>query len=139
MKILLDTCVIVDALQSRVPFSQDAQVIFLDVAIQKYIGCISAKSVTDIYYLMRRFFHGDKETRAVLKKLFSLFTVVDTFGVDCISAVDSEMGDYEDAVMSETAARSDVDYIVTRNEKDYSKSKVAVISPADFLKRIGKR
>lgn len=133
MKVLLDTCIIIDALQSRTPHSQYAQKIFLDVASEKYIGCISAKSVTDIYYLMHRFFHEDKKTRDVLKKLFSLFTVIDTCGSDCLNAVYSDMTDYEDAVMSETASRNSVDCIVTRNLKDYSKSKVKVLNPSDFL------
>lgn len=133
MKVLLDTCIIIDALQSRTPHSQYAQKIFLDVAYEKYIGCISAKSVTDIYYIMHRYFHEDKKTRDVLKKLFSLFTVIDTYGSDCLNAVYSDMTDYEDAVMSETAARNSVDYIVTRNLKDYSKSKVKVLNPSDFL------
>lgn len=133
MKILLDTCIIIDALQNRVPYSQYAQQIFLDVAARKYVGCISAKSVTDIYYLMHRFFHDDKKTRDVLRKIFTLFKVIDTYSDDCINAVDSEMNDYEDAVMSETAFRNNIDYIVTRNIKDYSKSKVKVLSPIDFL------
>lgn len=133
MKILLDTCVIVDALQNRVPHSQYAQQIFLDIAARKYIGCISAKAVTDIYYLMHRFFHDDKKTRDVLRKLFFLFEVIDTYGLDCINAVDSKMSDYEDAVMSETALRNNIDYIITRNIKDYSKSKVKVLSPDQML------
>lgn len=133
MKVLLDTCIIIDALQSRAPHSEYAQKIFLDVASEKYIGCISAKSVTDIYYLMHRFFHEDKKTRDVLRKLFFLFNIIDTFGSDCLNAVNSDMSDYEDAVMSETAARNGVDYIVTRNIKDYKKSKVKVLNPKDFL------
>lgn len=110
MKVLLDTCIIVDALQNRVPHSKVAQKIFLDVAAGEYVGCISAKSVTDIYYLMHKFFHDDRETRIILKKIFSLF-----------------------AVMAETAARNGIDYIVTRNLRDYSKSKVKVLSPSEFL------
>lgn len=133
MKILLDTCIIVDALQNRVPHSKFAQEIFLDVAAGEYVGCISAKSVTDIYYLMHKFFHDDRETRKILKKIFSLFVVIDTYGSDCLNAVDSEMSDYEDAVMAETAARNGIDYIVTRNLRDYSKSKVKVLSPSEFL------
>lgn len=133
MKVLLDTCIIIDALQSRAPHSEYAQKIFLDVASEKYIGCISAKSVTDIYYLMHRFFHEDKKTRDVLRKLFFLFNIIDTFGSDCLNAVNSDMSDYEDAVMSETAVRNGVDYIVTRNIKDYKKSKVKVLNPKDFL------
>ena len=46
------------------------------------------------------------------------------------------MSDYEDAVMVETAVRSDIDCIVTRNQKDYAKSSIRVLSPSDFLLQI---
>ncbi len=133
MRVLLDTCVIIDALQSRPGFAENAQRIFLEVANRSFTGCISAKSVTDIYYLTHKQTHSDEQTRSILKKLFSLFDVIDTFGIDCINAISSQLGDYEDAVMSETAYRNSVDYIVTRNVKDYSKSKVPVLLPSDFL------
>ncbi|MBO4438679.1 MAG: PIN domain-containing protein [Spirochaetaceae bacterium] len=133
MKILVDTCVIIDALQNRQPFASDAQKLFLAVANRNCTACISAKAVTDIYYITHRQTHSDEQTRIILKKLFSLFDVVDTFGIDCINAVTSQMGDYEDAVMSETAERNSIDYIVTRNIKDYSKSKVQVITPTVLL------
>ena len=36
--------------------------------------------------------------------------------------------------MCETAERCEVDCIVTRNEKDYKKSKVKVLSPSELVK-----
>ena len=51
MRVLIDTCVVVDVLQSREPFVADSQKIFILAANQQFIGCITAKSVTDIYYL----------------------------------------------------------------------------------------
>ena len=35
--------------------------------------------------------------------------------------------------MAETAKRLDVDYIVTRNKKDYAKSNVPIISADEFI------
>ncbi len=51
MRALVDTCVIMDALQSRVPFAEAAQKIFIHSANNQFDGYITAKSVTDIYYL----------------------------------------------------------------------------------------
>ena len=42
MRALLDTCVIIDALQSREPFCKSAQTIFLAAANNQFIGCITA-------------------------------------------------------------------------------------------------
>ena len=78
MRVLIDTCVIVDALQSRKPFDEAAQRIFIYSANQQFEGYITAKSVTDIYYLTHRLTHSDSETRRILSKLFTLFHLLDT-------------------------------------------------------------
>lgn len=136
MRALLDTCVIIDAMRSREPFSKDAQELFLAAANNLFVGCITAKASTDIYYLMHRHTHSDKMSREVLNKLFSLFEVADTAGIDCRRAIPSPVSDFEDAVMIETAARTEVDCIVTRNEQDFAKSAVPVLSPKDFLSKL---
>lgn len=134
MRAFIDTCVAIDALQSREPFAKDAQGVFLAAANNLFLGYISAKSVTDVYYLMHRHTHDDKASRDILNKLFALFDVLDTAGIDCRKAVLSPVSDFEDAVMVETALRSEVDCIVTRNLRDFTKSPVPVYEPKAFLK-----
>ena len=136
MRALIDTCVIIDALQNREPFAQEAQQIFFTIANKHATGYISAKSVLDIYYLTHRSTHSDEATRKILKTLLGLFDILDTTQLDCRQALSSNICDYEDAVMCETAKRCDVDCIVTRNQKDYAKSEVTVYSPAEFLEQI---
>lgn len=136
MRVLLDTCIIVDTLQNREPFCKQTNEIFILAANNVFIGCISAKSVTDIYYLTHRLTHNDKATRDILNKLFSLFEVLDTDGLDCRKAVISPVSDYEDAVMIETALRTEMDCIVTRNETDYVNSPIPVYSPQEFLDKL---
>ena len=41
---------------------------------------------------------------------------------------------FEDAVVAATAARENLDYLITRNTDDFDKSPVPAITPADFLK-----
>ena len=136
MRALIDTCIVIDALQSREGFYDDAQKIFLAVANKWLVGFLSAKSVTDIYYLTHRHTHSDKDTRTVLNTLFQLFELIDTAGMDCRRAISSDISDYEDAVMVESAVRTGVDCIVTRNIKDYNQSPVPIYLPSDFLKLI---
>ena len=134
MRVLVDTCVIIDALQSRVPFAEAAQKLFIYSANMQFEGYITAKSITDIYYLTHRLTHSDAETRKILSKLFTLFHLLDTTSLDCRKAISSEIGDYEDAIMVETAIRSEMDCIVTRNVKDYAKSSVKVCEPSALIK-----
>lgn len=134
MRVLIDTCIIIDALQSCIPFAEAAQKLFIYSANKQFEGYITAKAVTDIYYLTHRLTHSDAETRKILSKLFILFHLLDTTSLDCQKAISSEIDDYEDAIMVETAVRSQMDCIVTRNEKDYMKSSVKIYGPSDFLK-----
>ena len=109
MRAVIDTCVIVDALQSREPFCKDAQSIFLLCANRQFEGFLTAKAITDIYYLTHRQTHSDKATRDVLTKLCALFGLLDTTALDIRKAISAEISDFEDAVMVETAVHSGVD------------------------------
>ncbi|WP_194608151.1 PIN domain-containing protein [Clostridium vitabionis] len=135
MRAVIDTCIIVDALQSREPFCKDAQSIFLLCANRRFDGFLTAKAVTDIYYLTHRQMHSDKETREVLTKLCALFGIADTTALDIRRAISADVSDFEDAVMIETAVRSGADCIVTRNIRDYGKSPIPVYTPEEFVKR----
>ena len=139
MKALIDTCVIIDVLQRRNPFFDDAYKIFMLCANGKFEGYLSAKSITDIYYLTHRSTHSNDVTKEALRKLFVLFNLLDTASTDVKLALDSNVSDYEDAVMIETAKRSGMDCIVTRNIKDHSTSSVPVFTLEQFVKRVKKR
>lgn len=134
MKALIDTCIIIDALQSREPFKDEAESIFLQAANKQFDGFITAKSSMDIYYLTHKCTHSDVDTRKILSNLYVIFDILDTTELDCRKAISSDISDYEDAVMSETAIRTKMDCIVTRNIKDYCKSFIPIYLPIDFLK-----
>ena len=68
-----------------------------------------------------------------MSKLFELFQILDVASADCQEALSSEVNDYEDAVLSCCAFRNRMDYIVTRNIKEYEKSKTSVILPEIFI------
>lgn len=133
IKVVIDTCVVLDVLQKREPFFHDAVRIFYGAASDQIEGILTAKSLTDLFYIHHRFTHDNKETREALCKLTELFTIADTAASDCYEALIKDIFDFEDAVMMETAERIKADCIVTRNTKDYVKSKVAVLDPKEFV------
>lgn len=83
-----------------------------------------------------RYLYDDKASRGVLSKLFTLFKVLDTAGTDCLQAIPSVISDYEDAVMVETAVRTEADCIVKRNLRDDARSSVPTYAPDDFLRKL---
>ena len=136
MKVLIDTCIIIDALQCREPFFDDAQNILIGNANDEFTGIITAKSVLDIYYIIHRYNHNNDKTKEIILNLLSLLTVCDTTKEDINNAVLSDISDYEDAVIAAAAERIHADAIVTRNSKDYRKSKVRVMEPYELLNEL---
>lgn len=134
MKVLVDTNVIIDGLQSRKGFLEDAGLVMLRAC--DYDGYIAASSVTDIFYLQRRFFHDKQQAKENLADLLRIFKVLDTTVEDCKNALRSEATDFEDAVLMESAMRAGVDAIVTRNKKDFQGSSVNVYDPVEFLRAL---
>ena len=73
---IVDTCIIIDALQKREPFWKDAEKIFIAVANENFLGTITAKAVTDIYYLHHRNTHDGETTRKILQQLLEILLFV---------------------------------------------------------------
>ncbi len=136
MKILVDTNVIIDTLTGREPFRESAEQIFILAANQIEDMYITASSATDIYYLVRKHLHNTEQSKNTMSKLYQLFGILDVTANDCQDALLLDMKDYEDAVISCCAKRNQMDYIVTRNIKDYEHSKVKVLLPEEFLKLV---
>lgn len=78
---------------------------------------------TDIYYLTRNHLHNTGQAKDIMAKLYELFYILDITPNDCREALSSGVKDYEDAVVASCAARNRMDYIVTRNIRDYEYSK----------------
>lgn len=133
MKVLMDTNVIVDALTSREPWKESAEKIFLMAANCVVDVYITASTVTDIYYLVRKYLHSTEQAKRVMGKLYSLMEILTVTRNECVDALASAVNDYEDAVIERTAAKADMDYIITRNVKDYQNGMIKAILPNDFI------
>ena len=137
MRALLDTNVIVDVLQRREPWFQNGRTIFLAVANKQITGCITAKQAADIHFFSRKQFRGeenvDEKARNVVSKLYALFELIDTLGIDCQNAVALPNNDYEDAILITSGVRAGVDCIVTRNPEHFKVSTVPIYSPESFV------
>lgn len=135
MKALIDTNVILDVLCDRAPFAEDAQTVFKMCEVKRVEGFISALSVPNIIYIMRKELDTEKISD-ILEKLTLIFKIADLKGSDLKNAVRLGFADYEDAVQSVCAQRIGADVIVTRNIKDFSGSKVMAITPSELISRL---
>ena len=135
MNVLIDTNILLDVLCKRPDFYEDSAKIFKLCEIRKISGVVSALIISNIVYILRKELDAEK-TKEILDNLFLIFFVADLKADDLKKAADMKFKDYEDAVQSACAVRVKADYIITRNTRDFTKSKVKAIEPAELLKQI---
>lgn len=135
MKILIDTNVILDVLCRRDEFLEDSLKVFRYCEAHQITGFISALSIPNIVYIMRRELDRNK-IKEILTTLSAIFTVADLRETDLMKAAELDFADYEDALQSICAARLRANFIVTRNIKDFKNSPVPAIKPSELFDRI---
>ena len=135
IKFLIDTNVIIDYLADRAPFADHAEQIIEVCEQGKAEGVLTASSVTDIYYILHKNAEHEKIIDS-LKILFSVLNIAEVGKNDLFKAMDLDMDDFEDALVSQCAKKVKAEYIVTRNEKHFTNSAVKAISPQDLLNRV---
>lgn len=135
MKVLIDTNIILDVLCNRQPFATDSGKIFKFCEVKKISGCISALSMPNIVYIMRKEL-TDEKTKDILEKLSLIFEIADLKATDLKKAANMDFADYEDALQSICAERIKANYIITRNLKDFSNSRITAITPSELLARL---
>jgi predicted nucleic acid-binding protein len=131
--IFLDTNVIIDFLADRRPFSLTAAEIFnasLSGNVKIYI---SAVSYNNIYYILRQSL-SHNETLKLLVALAEMTEIVDVTKTVINKSLKSEFKDFEDAIQYNSALSiSKLDFIVTRDSKDFKKSTLPVMNPQEAV------
>lgn len=135
MKLLIDANVLLDVLQNREPHVKDSSVIWKLCETEQVKDYVSALTFANMVYIMRKELEPEK-IEAILKALSLIFDFADLKGIDLSKAAELKWSDFEDTLQSVTAERLGVDYIITRNVKDFAKSKVLAFTPTELIARI---
>lgn len=136
MVVLVDTNIIIDALANREPYADNAKKILEKCAAREVTGILAAHSIPNMFYIFRKNFSQD-ERRFLLKNLCNIFKISDLNAKKVLAALENEkFVDFEDCLQEECAVESMADYIVTRNPADFANSRVKVILPEEFLKKL---
>lgn len=135
MKVLIDTNVILDVLCGRAEFLEASSKVWKYCEVNKLSGIISALSIPNIVYILRKELDPDK-TKEIIDRLLLIFDVAELKADDLRKAADMKASDYEDAVQMCCADRINADFIVTRNVRDFISSPVPAVKPSELLDRI---
>lgn len=133
MKVLIDTNILIDYIMNREPYAEIASEIVMMCAEKKIDGCIAAHSVPNIFFILRKSL-SPHDRRNILKSLFTIFSVESIDREKLLSALDNnDFADFEDSLQEECAITFSADYIITRNEKDFEKSRITAVTPEKFI------
>ena len=135
MKLLIDANILLDVLQNREGFVKDSAMIWKLCETEKAEGDVSVLTFANLVYIMRKEMNPIK-IREVLNQLSLIFEVTELTAADLTRAAELQWSDFEDAVQSVTAQKVHADYIVTRNVRDFTKSRVIAFTPSELLARI---
>lgn len=135
--IFIDTNVVIDFLADRQPFAMDAARLF-DLAIDKKVRIhISAVSYNNIYYILRQSLTNNA-TIKLLDELAEMTEITDVTSAIIRQSLKTDFKDYEDAIQYYCALSiSQINFIVTRNTKDFKKSTLPVLTPTEAIVSLG--
>lgn len=131
MKLLIDTNVILDLVLNRTNAATSAS-LFRKISIAKDSAYITASSVTDLFYIIRKETHNINLSYSIMEKILKIVSVITVTESDICTALMLKWNDFEDCVQYAAARRNGIDYIITNNTKDFKNSVIPAIIPKDF-------
>ena len=136
IRVFLDTNILVDLIADRKPFSKHAIEIFKyaeDLKIQLFT---SSHSIATTHYLLKKYV-DEKELRSILANLLEFLEVIPV-DLDVLKkGLRSNHKDFEDAIQILCASSiAGINFIVTRNTKDFKTSEIAVLTPDELCLKL---
>jgi predicted nucleic acid-binding protein len=136
IKVFLDTNIIIDLIADRKPFSNHVIEIFKYAEENRIQLFTSSHSIATSHYILKKYV-TEKELREIL---LTLITLLDVAPVDLDvlkKGLRSIHKDFEDAIQMICASSiPGINYIVTRNTKDFKTSELVVLTPDEMCLKL---
>ena len=137
MTVLLDTNVLLNWLIETNAKHLEATRLVLSCLMDETEGFVTSHYLTDVFYVLRKY-HPNTETRKkfilIMVHNFTILTESKERFIESLN--DTEFFDLEDCLQMKCAENANLDFIVTENLKDFSKSKIPAISIDDALAKL---
>ena len=135
MKVLIDTNVVLDLLLEREPFVESATALFEQIERGSLEGYITATTITNIFYIIRKSEGCEVALVAINRLLIGLrFCAVDRQTIE--TALSLCLKDFEDGIQLACATLNQLDGIVTRDGKDFIDSNLPIYLPIELLDQL---
>ncbi|MFA4964881.1 MAG: PIN domain-containing protein [Thermoleophilia bacterium] len=136
IRALLDANVILDVLQRREPFFDDAAGVVAAAERSEIQGLVAAHTVTTLFFLMAK--HCSPDTARV--QIGELLRILQVAGIDQAvieHALALPYPDFEDCVQMAAAEQAHADFLVTRDRGLYALGPLPALTPAELTALLG--
>ena len=132
-KVFFDSDIILDVLAKREKFYTPAAKLFTLVDRGVIEGYTSPIVFANIHYVLTKMTSKDYSLKSLrnLKSILSILPINDKI---IEAALESGFNDFEDAIQYHTAKENEIRFLITRNKKDYKKSKISICTAEEYLK-----
>ena len=130
-KIFIDTNILLDVILHRADFYKQAAMIWADCESRKVQGYVSAISLNNMHYIMRKMV-APAVALEYVRLVLNVFSIVPLDESILRLAVDLPQKDFEDAIQTFSAVQIKADCIVTRDKSHFSGNYMPVITPAEY-------
>ena len=136
-KITINLNILLDFLNKRNKHKQAAQIIELCTE-NEIQGYLCAHEVTTLAYFLMNNYNDSQKVKFVLNEILDMFKLIPITETILRRSLNSEINDFEDAVIDVSSYENKIDYIITRNLDDFKKGNVKSLSPTEFLTSFSK-
>lgn len=131
MRVLVDTNVVLDFLQEREPFVENAARLFERIDAGEIEGFIAATTITNIYYIVCKS-AGVVVAKDAIAQILTDLNICAVYREVLEQAITLNFRDFEDAVQYVCGVVHNVDAIVTRDVSGFFDPEISVVSPEEF-------
>ena len=136
-KLFIDTNIVIDLLSRREPFYEETAELF-SLADKKQVELsVSSLTIANTSYILLRRMEPAK-AKTILRKLTMLLKTLPLDDkIVGLALNDETFSDFENGLQYFTAIENQQDIIITRNLKDFKKSKLPAMTSKQFIETLG--
>ena len=134
-QVLFDTNVVLDALLKREPWDVGAAACWQANDDGLILGCLTASTLTDIFYVARKQ-KGHQAARDAIRLCLDAFAVCRVDRQALEQAIDLTGNDFEDNLQIVCSTLADLDAIVTRDKDGFRDSLIPAFTPTELLTQL---
>lgn len=135
MRVFLDTNILLDIVEQRMPFFTASQAVLDECDQRGHEIFIAWHGAATVFYITARK-RGESLALQMIRDLLSWATVATVGQDEAVAALEYGITDFEDALIAAAANVSGADWLITRDAEGFTKSPVPAISPGSFLQQL---